>query len=78
MTSAAVVVIYLAHCYGDMGLGTWTSVFTVAPALVVVGQLAIKTGAWPRKHYKQGPPEKKRVVVLGVERVTGAKGAAAA
>ncbi len=43
------IVIYEVHCYGDMGLGTWTSVFTVAPALAVVAQLAVATGAWPRR-----------------------------
>jgi hypothetical protein len=46
-TSAAFIVVYLVHCYGDMGLGTWTSVFTVAPALAIVSQLAVATRAWP-------------------------------
>jgi hypothetical protein len=39
--------IYLAHCYGDMGLGTWTSVFIVAPTLAVACSVAVSTGAWP-------------------------------
>ncbi len=78
LASTAVIVVNLAHCYGDMGLGTWTSVFTVAPALAVIGQLALATGAWPRKQpLEQLPPEKKRVVVLGIERATGTKGVAA-
>jgi O-Antigen ligase len=47
--STATIAVYLVHCYGDMGLGTWTSVFTVAPAFAVTGQLATETGAWPRK-----------------------------
>jgi hypothetical protein len=47
VSSAASVVVYLVHCYGDMGLGTWTSVFTVAPALALASQLAVSTGAWP-------------------------------
>ena len=42
-------VIYLAHCYGDLAMGTWTSVFLVAAALSVVGKLALVTGAWPSK-----------------------------
>src|SRR6185369_3394702 len=33
ISATAGLVVYLVHCYGDMGLGTWTSVFTVAPAL---------------------------------------------
>jgi hypothetical protein len=42
-----VLVTYAVHCYGDMGLGTWTSVFTVGPALALVAKQAIATGAWP-------------------------------
>lgn len=45
--SVAAIVIYLVHCYGDMGLGTWTSVFTVAPALAVGSRLALTSGSWP-------------------------------
>ena len=82
LAGTAVVVVNLAHCYGDMGLGTWTSVFTVAPALAVIGQLAVATGAWPQKKpepdKETGAPTRKRVVVLSVERTTGGKGAAAA
>lgn len=47
LTTVGVIVAYLVHCYGDMGLGTWTSVFTVAPALALVGKQAVATGAWP-------------------------------
>ncbi|MGH7284785.1 MAG: hypothetical protein ACRELY_24940, partial [Polyangiaceae bacterium] len=42
------ILIYFVHCYGDMGLGTWTGVFTVAPALAVAGHLAVSTGAWAK------------------------------
>lgn len=45
--ATSAIVVYLVHCYGDMGLGTWTSVFTVAPAFAVASQLAATTGAWP-------------------------------
>jgi hypothetical protein len=31
-----------------MGLGTWTSVFMVAPAFAAASRLAVATGAWPR------------------------------
>lgn len=47
LTTVGIVIAYLVHCYGDMGLGTWTSVFTVAPALALVGKQAVATGAWP-------------------------------
>jgi O-antigen ligase len=47
LTAVSIVVVYLAYCYGDLGLGTWTSVFTVGPALAVTSRLALTTGAWP-------------------------------
>ena len=47
VTAVSVVVVYLAYCFGDLGLGTWTSVFTVAPALAIASKLAVATGAWP-------------------------------
>ena len=47
LTSIAMIVIYTVHCYGDMGLGTWTGVFTVAPSLALASRLAVATGAWP-------------------------------
>ena len=49
LASTLMFVIYLAHCYGDLGLGTWASVFLVASALSVVGKLALTTGAWPSR-----------------------------
>jgi O-Antigen ligase len=48
LTAVSVLVVYLVYCYGDLGLGTWTSVFTVAPALAIASRLAVTTGAWPR------------------------------
>lgn len=77
LATTGFIVVNLAHCYGDMGLGTWISVFTVAPALAVVGQLAVATGAWPGEK-KQAAPEHKRVVVLSVERATNKREGAAA
>ncbi|HEY3822315.1 MAG TPA: hypothetical protein VGL81_34355 [Polyangiaceae bacterium] len=47
LTAVATVVVYLAYCYGDLGLGTWTSVFLLAPAFAVSSRLAVATGAWP-------------------------------
>jgi hypothetical protein len=43
----AAILIYMVHCYGDMALGTWTSVCIVGPALAFAGHLALSTGAWP-------------------------------
>jgi len=48
LTVVAILVVYLVYCYGDLGLGTWTSVFLVAPALAIASRLAVTTGAWPR------------------------------
>jgi O-antigen ligase len=55
LSVVAVIVIYFVHCYGDMGLGTWTSVFLVAPGLAVASQLAVITGAWkyPKRVVKE-------------------------
>lgn len=49
LSTGAAIVVYLIHCYGDMGLGTWTSVFMVGPALAVASQVAVVTGAWPAR-----------------------------
>jgi hypothetical protein len=49
LTAVSILVVYLVYCYGDLGLGTWTSVFTVAPAFAVANKLAVSTGAWPSR-----------------------------
>lgn len=41
------VMVYLVQCFGDLGLGSWTGVHILAPALAVAGKLAVSTGAWP-------------------------------
>lgn len=81
LASTGFIAVYLAHCYGDMGLGTWTSVFTIAPSLAVIGQLATATGAWPgrKKPDEPRPVEHRPVEVLSVERTRpGKEGAVAA
>jgi len=40
------LLIHYLQCYGDMGLGSWTGVFMVAPSLAMAGKLAVTTGAW--------------------------------
>ncbi|HEX9486852.1 MAG TPA: O-antigen ligase family protein [Gemmatimonadales bacterium] len=47
LATVGILVVYVVHCYGDMALGSWTSVFTVAPALALVAKQAVATGAWP-------------------------------
>ena len=54
LVAVSIIVIYLIYCYGDLGLGTWTSVFTVAPAFAIAGRLAVATGAWPSR--PRAPP----------------------
>jgi O-antigen ligase len=49
VAAVAAILIYGVHCYGDMGLGTWTSVCTAGPALAFAGHLAVSTGAWPSR-----------------------------
>ena len=47
LACVGVLVAYIVHCFGDMGLGTWTSVFTVGAALAVVAKQSLAVGAWP-------------------------------
>lgn len=46
LVAMGVVIIYYSQCFGDLGLGSWTAVFLVAPALTVACKLAVKCGAW--------------------------------
>jgi hypothetical protein len=56
LMSFGAVIVYMVQCWGDMGLGSWTGVFTVAPALAVSGKLAVATGAWREKGLKRKAP----------------------
>jgi O-antigen ligase len=49
LTAVSIIVVYLVYCYGDLGLGTWASVFIVAPAFAIASKLAVSTGAWPSR-----------------------------
>jgi hypothetical protein len=55
LAAVSIIVVYLVYCYGDLGLGTWTSVFTVAAAFAVAGKLAVATGAWPSRQRARPP-----------------------
>ncbi|MEI9941340.1 MAG: hypothetical protein WDO69_29325 [Pseudomonadota bacterium] len=41
------LLIHFVQCYGDMGLGSWSAVFMVAPSLAMAGKLAVANGQWP-------------------------------
>ncbi len=47
LMTIGVLVVYMVHCYGDMALGTWTSVFTVGASLALTAKLAVAVGTWP-------------------------------
>jgi hypothetical protein len=47
LSAYAAIIIYVLHCYGDMGMGTWTSLYLVPTALTLSGKLAVTVGAWP-------------------------------
>ena len=47
LAAVGILVAYVVHCYGDMGLGTFTSVFTVSAVLALIAKQAVATGAWP-------------------------------
>jgi len=47
LTAIGAVLAYFIQCYGDMGFVSWASVFLLAPALAMVGQIALASGAWP-------------------------------
>jgi len=49
LVSFGSVLIYLIQCFGDMGLGSWIGVFTVAPSVAMAGKLCVAAGAWPAK-----------------------------
>jgi hypothetical protein len=40
------ILVYYLQCFGDMGLGSWTGVYLVAPSLAIASKLAISSGAW--------------------------------
>jgi hypothetical protein len=50
------VLVYMIQCYGDVGLGSWTGVFSVGAAIAVAGKLAVSVGAWPSKEKKKAAP----------------------
>jgi hypothetical protein len=43
----AALPIYLAQCFGDLGLSSWTGTFMVAVSIAMSGKLAVVSGQWP-------------------------------
>ncbi len=52
LVSFGAVLVWLIQCWGDLGLGVWVGIFTVAPALVMAGKLAVATGEWQPRSSK--------------------------
>lgn len=46
IVSFGAVPIYLAQCFGDIGLPSWTGVFMMAASLTIAGKLAVVSGQW--------------------------------
>jgi hypothetical protein len=46
LTSFGAILVYYLQCFGDMGLGSWTGVFLVGPALAIASKLTVGAGAW--------------------------------
>jgi O-antigen ligase len=45
--AVASILIFVIHCWGDIGFTEVKSILLVGPALAIAGQLAVSTGAWP-------------------------------
>jgi len=69
ITCFGVVLVYLIQCWGDLGLGTQTGVFLIAPALACAGKLAVANGAWqdtkPTRNHQDQPRNASRSGALG-------------
>jgi hypothetical protein len=46
LVSFGAILVYMLQAWGDMGLGSWIGVFTVAPAAAMAGKLAVAVGGW--------------------------------
>jgi hypothetical protein len=67
LTCLGAVLTYMIQSWGDMGLGSWTSVFTVGPAIAIAGKTAVAAGEWPssRERVKKGVAVPLRETVEG-------------
>jgi O-antigen ligase len=46
IASVSTILIYLMHCWGDLGLSTWTGVFSTSISIAVAAKLSVATGGW--------------------------------
>jgi hypothetical protein len=46
LASFGAILVYYLQCFGDMGLGSWTGVYLVGPALAIGSKLTVAVGAW--------------------------------
>ena len=56
LLSITAILVYVMHCWGDLGLGTWCGVFTAASALAMAAKLAVPTGSWEVKSARKQEP----------------------
>jgi hypothetical protein len=46
LAAMAAVLVYYLQGFGDLGIGSWTGVYLVAPSIAIACKLAVKNGAW--------------------------------
>lgn len=46
LVSFGAVLVYFMQCWGDIGLGSWTGMFTAACGIANAGKLSVATGQW--------------------------------
>ena len=46
LASFGAILVYYLQCFGDMGLGSWTGVYLVGPAIAVACKQVMVSGAW--------------------------------
>jgi hypothetical protein len=71
LASFGAILVYYLQCFGDMGLGSWTGVYLVGPALAVGSKLTVISGAWD----PDAPPRRARSRMRGA-RMPGVKSGA--
>jgi len=55
LVSFGAVMVYIVQSWGDLGLGSWTGVFSVGAAIAVAGKLCEATGQWSPNPKKAAP-----------------------
>ena len=46
IVSVGMVLVYMVQAFGDLGLGSLTGIYLLAPALAMAGKIAVSNGAW--------------------------------